>query len=274
MNTRSFIAPPGAARELALCVLAGWAAFIAIPLALGGIGLGWDALNHHVYLGWVAESPRFDRDLSAAQNQAYQYPYLYWPMYKLVQAGVSGRVAGVVLDSLYVPLLPALWVVAHVLVPGRNWEALAMRVLAVALSFLSGVVLAHFDSTGNDLLAAVPFVWSVALALLAWDGARPAWFTPRRLVVLSGLAAGVAVACKLSNGPLALVLPIAWAWAGAGGWRERAANVLWAGAATVAAFLVLYGYWGWQLWEHFGNPVYPMYDGRFAPLRRWLGFPG
>lgn len=274
MTMRLPLAPPNPARELAFCVLVGWAVFIAIPLALGGIGLGWDALNHHVYLGWVAESPRFDRDLNAAQNQAYQYPYLYWPMYRLVEAGVSGRVAGVILDSLYVPLLPALWIVARVLVPGRDWEAVAMRLLAVVLAFLSGVVLAHFDSTGNDLLAAVPFVWSVALALLPWDAQRPAWLTVRRLMVLSGVAAGCAVACKLSNGPIALVLPIAWAWAGTGGLRVRLANVLWAGTATIAVFLLLYGYWGWQLWVHFGNPVYPMYDGRFAPLRQWLGMPG
>lgn len=272
MRTAAF-RPPGSATELALCVLAGWAIFISIPLALGGIGLGWDALNHHVYLGWVAESPRFDRDLNAAQNQAYQFPYLYWPMYKLVQAGVSGSLAGVVLDSLYVPLLPALWIVAHVLVPGRTWEALAMRVLALVLAFLSGVVLAHFDSTGNDLLAAMPFVWSVALALLPWDQDRAAWFTQRRLMLLSGACLGAAVACKLSNGPLALVLPIAWAAAGSG-WRGRVANVLLAGVATIAVFLLLYGYWGWQLWEHFGNPVYPLYDGQFAPLRRWLRVPG
>lgn len=33
--------------------------FVSVPLAQGGLGLGSDALNHHVYLGWTAQQHRF-----------------------------------------------------------------------------------------------------------------------------------------------------------------------------------------------------------------------
>ena len=71
--------------------------FVSIPLSLGEIGISWDALNHHIYLGWTAEHPRFDKDFVAAGYQAYQFPYLYWPVYKLAAGGWSGAAAGVVL---------------------------------------------------------------------------------------------------------------------------------------------------------------------------------
>src|SRR5206468_634433 len=41
--------------ELGGITLLAWLALASIPFALGGIGLGWDALNHHIYLGWVAQ---------------------------------------------------------------------------------------------------------------------------------------------------------------------------------------------------------------------------
>jgi hypothetical protein len=54
--------------------------------------------------------------------------------------------------------------------------------------------------------------------------------------------------------------------------QERAARVLAAGLCLLAALVLVYGYWGWQLWSHFGNPMYPLYDHVFAPLRGLLGW--
>jgi hypothetical protein len=42
-----------------------------------------------------------------------------------------------------------------------------MRVAAVLLAFMSAVPLKMLESTGNDLLAAAPFLWAVALAFQA-----------------------------------------------------------------------------------------------------------
>jgi hypothetical protein len=263
--------PPSAIAELSTLLVVAWAAFVSIPLGLGGIGLSWDALNHHVYLGWIADRPRFDRDFLAASYQSFTYPYLYWPVYKLFQSGMSGQWAGVALVSVNILVVPPLWLLARVCVTERSWYGAVMRWLAVGLAFGSGVVLSLFDSTSNDLMAAIPLVWAIALALELGDTQRPVWLTGRRFVLLSGFCAGAAVAFKLSNGPLAILMPLLWGIPAAS-FKQRVANIAWGSAATLAGFCLLYGYWGWQLWSHYGNPMYPFYDHLFAPLRAWLGW--
>jgi len=246
-----------------------WAALISVPLGLGVIGISWDALNHHIYLGWTAERARFDRDLLAASYQAFQFPYVYWPVYKLATSGFSGAAAGVVLASLHAVAVPAVWLIARSCIPGPTGLDVLLRSLAVVLGFLSIVVLSLLDSTSNDLLAAIPLVWSVALALTAME------YAPSRrwlaCIAASGVLAGVSVAFKLSNGPLAVLCPVLWVFAGPG-WRRRLTAVLIGSAGAIAGFLLAYGYWGWQLWTHVGNPIYPFADGYFLPLRQWLGW--
>ena len=261
---RVWPAAPKAATELTLLMLTAWALLVAVPLLLGGLGLGWDALNHHIYLGWIGDGARFGHDFMAAAYQSFQYPYLYWPVYKLYEFRAPGPLAGAILASFNLVVVPALWLVGLRMVDERTWYGTAMRVIGVVLAFAWGVVLSHLDSTANDLLAAIPLVWAIALAL-AWPASRPRWASGA-----SGLLAGAAVAFKLSNGPLVLVMPLLW-MAGAAGWRRRLLHMAIAGTATILGFLMLYGHWGWQLWVHYGNPVYPFADGWFAKLRDAMG---
>jgi hypothetical protein len=142
----------------------------------------------------------------------------------------------------------------------------------VLLGLSGELFLSLLDTTAIDSLAAIPFVWAVALALVAAGGpAPPRWLSPPRAVMLSGLLAGLSVAFKFSNGPLALVLPLLWL-SGAGGWRGRTLQVARGCLALLAGFFLAYGYWGAQLWNHFGNPMYPFYDGWFAHLRALTGW--
>jgi hypothetical protein len=141
-----------------------------------------------------------------------------------------------------------------------------MRITAVVLGFSGELLLSLLDTTANDGLAAVPFVWAVALALLgAAPESRPAWLTPARCVALSGLTLGIAVAFKFSNGPLAVVMPLLWL-ACAQAWRGRVLQVVRAGAWSFAGFMLAYGWWGYMLWQHFGNPMYPFVLPGFALL--------
>lgn len=266
------IGPAALRWELPIVCLLAWLALISIPLSQGAIGLSSDALNHHIYLGWIAESPRFEQDFLAVSYQAYQFPYLYWPIYKLATSGWSGAWAGVVIATLHLAAVPPVWMLARSCMPGRTTFDMAMRVLAVIMAFLTAVVLSLLDSTSNDLLATIPFLWALALALEPAHPGHPRWLKPAHVVVLSGLLAGVAVACKLSNGPLAVLFPGLWIATTAGGWNVRLRLTIAGCAAILAGYVLVYGYWGTQLWSHFGNPIYPFYDHLFSPLRKMAGW--
>jgi len=270
-TSRARAIAPGA--ELALVMVLAWGGLVGFSLSEGGMRLSWDALNHHIYLGWIAQHLRFDRDFMAAGYQSLQFPYLYWPVYLLAVGGAGARTASVVLATLHVAAVPAVWLIARTCIKGSDAASSALRVMAVALAFLSGVVLSLFDATSNDLLAAIPLVWALAFALQAVDSGCTAP-AALRLVGWSGFLAGASVALKLSSGPIAILLPLFWAFAGPGGHRPRAFRVALGCAATAAGFILTYGYWGWQMWQHFGNPVYPFYDNVFAPLRTLLGWQG
>jgi hypothetical protein len=252
-----------------LCAIA----FAAIPISEGGIGLSWDFLNHHVYLGWTAEHQRFDQDFLAAGYQALQYPYLYWPVYKLATLGASGLVAGLVLAALQLAGVPAVWMIARRCVDGSKWLDVTLRAMAVVLAFATGAIVSLLDVTSNDLMAAIPMVWAIALALEAIHAQTAGTRFPAAWVAVSGLLAGIAFAFKFSNGPIAILLPVLWAFS-ARNFALRLRNVIIGSAAVPSGVTLAYGYWGMLLWQHFGNPIYPFYDALFAPLRAWLGWSG
>jgi len=253
--------------ECVVLMASTWGALVMIPVALGGIGISWDALNHHIYLDWVAHESRFDRDFMPAAAQSLQYPYLYWPVFLLARAEVSGVTAGVVLATLNWTGAPAVWLISRLVIPGGDVYAISMRAMAVTLAFLSPVVLSLFDSTSNDLLATVPLIWSVTLALYVRGLQSPT--SQLRMVAASGVLAGISVAWKLSNGPMAILLPLLWI-AGCGSPALRWRAVMVGSGSLLIACVLTYLPWGLMVWRHIGNPIYPFCDACFEPLRTWL----
>jgi hypothetical protein len=254
--------------EIWISWLFAWIALAAVPVLRGESSIIWDTLNHHIYLGWIAFHPRFDRDFLAAGWQAFEYPYLYWPAYKLAASGASGVAAGVVFAFLQSLAVPPVWLISRSVCPGERAEDVALRFLGVALALAGGLTLSLVDTSSNDVLAGVPLLWAIALGLIANDELIP---DARRstLIAFSGLCAGISVAFKLSNGPLALVLPLLWIWS-PGPWRPTVLRALMGCMLTVTGCLAAYAPWGWTMWHQFGNPVYPFADGSFDAVRAWV----
>lgn len=255
--------------ELAAIVLLCVAAAAAMAWTAGGFGWSWDALNHHVYLGYVAEQPRWDRDVVAASYQSYQHPYLYWPVYRLSLLTWPGVWVGALWSAAQAALtVPALWWLSRQLMPPLEPRALAVaaRAAACAMGAASAIVLNAVDTTSNDLLASLPLLW----ALVLYDPDRG----PGRAAA-AGVLTGASAALKLSNAVLALPLLLVWA-----GWllvaRARAGStvastgtplpvaLLLPGIGAAIGFTFVYAPWGWQLWQATGNPFYPLAGAWFG----------
>lgn len=240
---------------------------ILLPALGGGMGLSWDAINHHIYLGWIADRVRFDLDFWAASTQSFQFPYLYWPAYKLYSSGAGAIEAGIVLAAIQCTCVPAVWMLARVCVPEHSWFGTSMRVIAMAMAFVSSVVLSMFNTTANDLLSAIPLLWGIAIAsaIFLTDDKKPRVIFRRYLLV--GVLCGISVAFKLSNGPVAVFVPLLFLL------KREAERVNFVGAfvtyvALLLGFGLTYAPWGWELATQFGNPVFPMFNGIFTGAGR------
>lgn len=238
------------------------AILMLIPALGGGMGLSWDAVNHQIYLGWIADSTRFDLDVWAAATQSFQFPYLYWPAYKLYSSGASALEAGVILAALQCTCVPAVWMLARVCVPEHSWFGTSMRASAMAMALASSVVLSMFNTTANDLLAAVPLIWAIAFASMTFlNDAKPR--STMALYLLVGVLCGVSVAFKLSNGPVAVSVPLLFVIK-AHGRRLHLAPALAAYVAMLFSFGLTYAPWGWELASRFGNPIFPLFNSTFV----------
>jgi hypothetical protein len=218
----------------------------------------WDALNHHVYLGLIAEQPRWSLDLMAPGSQVYQHPYLYWPIYKIAQMNASGVVVAMVWTATQAALvLPPVWLLAHRWIDTQNlppWEATSLRAVACVLAFMNSVLLYGLGLSSNDLLASLPLLWAVALQASRSRSNGLAW----------GCAAlwGASTALKWSNG---LMIPVLLFW----WWQTDRPHLglrraLFLAAGAVIGFGLVYLPWGLQLWAVEGNPFYPYFDRLFA----------
>lgn len=233
-----------------------------VPALGGGVGLSWDAVNHQIYLGWIADRMRFDLDVWAAATQSFQFPYLYWPVYKLYSSGASAIETGVVLAALQSTCVPAVWVLARACVPDYSWFGTVMRATAMAMAFASSVVLSMFNTTANDLLSAVPLIWSMAIASMTLLSDEKDRSTLGRYLLVGALC-GMSVAFKLSNGPVAISVPLLFLIK-LDGRRVHFAGALVAYVAMILGFGLTYAPWGWELATRFGNPIFPLFNALFV----------
>jgi hypothetical protein len=237
------------------CLAAGMAA--GSILSEGHWAWSWDALNHHIYLGLISESLRWDLDVAAASVQTYQYPYLYWPVYRISLLPITGAQAGMLWAVFQVLMVvPPVWLCSFHLLPsdGRTAQAIFERSAACALALSSIVVMAAIGTTSNDLMAAVPLLWAVALMA-----------APRTSDRRAGAAAalwGISTAFKWSNG-LAIPLLLFWWWQSEPS-RSRLNRAGCLAFGAVAGYAVTYAPWGWQLWHVTGNPFYPFFGSWFG----------
>ncbi len=240
--------------------------FVFLALIFGGLVSvrfkqdgSWDLLNYHFYNAYALLEGRMGRDLWVAGMQTYFNPLLDVPYYVLSRLWLPGYprlvafVAGLPFGGLIV-LVP--WAAAAIW-PARDFGAL-WRIGAASLIGLTGTTLTSvIGSTSGDIPTAVLVMIGLLAALRGLDDA-PSW---PRACAFAGLATGLAAGLKLTNvfySPAIALAVLACAppcrrLAGAGAFV----------AGWGAGFLPPELWWGARLWQLYGNPVFPLFNGVF-----------
>jgi hypothetical protein len=196
-------------------------------------------------------------------------------VYQLTQMHVDGWLAGSVWALLHATVCLPLWSIASQLIVGNSISAAFFRMVSVLFGVGNILVLRAPETSGNDVLAALPWLVGLAVGLGGFTSREGATTVERSWgrTLLCGLLGGCSVALKLSNGALVVFLPFVCAFLSRT-WKLRVQHFLVCLMAVVLGFTLLYGWWGWQLWLQFGNPLFPFGDSLFEPIRLILGWKG
>jgi len=239
-----------------------------VPLLLGLLSValgqddGWDMRNYHLYNVYALFNGRMDLDISPAGFQTYFNPALDIPYYVLTQWLPPKAVAFIfgVAHGLNFILVLA---IARLMLPRDAGPRLP--VLLALAGVLGAGFLAELGNSMGDNLTALLVLAPLYMLLRDWD--RPTLAA----AVAAGLLMGLGTGLKLTNAGFALALCIAMLLMPGAFWqRVRAAFVF--GLGVLAGMAASAGWWWWEMWQRFGNPLFPQFNDIFkSPLAQPLG---
>lgn len=265
------------------------------PLGFGMLALylgqdaNWDLRNYHFYNAYAFVHGRLGFDIAPAQTPTYYNPLLHVPFYYLVTY-LPPRAVGFVLGALQGLNLPFLYRIARPLIHVAKPCNAALTTLIIALlGTLGAANISEVGTVFGDNIISVLVLGALWLMVskrhqLAAQ-ARIAAATALGAGLLTGLAVGLkqpTAVYGLGLGMAVLALPLPW--------PRRLMLVLAFGVGGFVGLASTGGYWLYEMWLHYGNPLFPYFnnvfhspmasladyrDVRFLPQgwREWLFFP-
>ena len=236
----------------------------------------WDLQNYHLYDPWALLHARLGLDYYAAGYQSYFNPLADLPYFilKCVIAPAWPRLVALLAGIPYGIMIFLVLGLSSRFVRGRKMIFIAALLGLTGTTTLSEIGTSYDDILVTDFLLA-------AMVCLLQEGTYPA--------LAAGLLAGIGIALKLTAGVFALPLAL-YLMALPPPPAVRVSRLVAFTLAGAGGFLIAYGWWGWRLWQHFGDPFYPMFgslfpspwampitgqDTRFFPKTtlQWLAYP-
>jgi hypothetical protein len=226
-----------------------------------GQDAGWDTLNYHVYNPYAFLTDRINIDLAPAQLQSYFSPVIDLPVYWLIQqmrpwlvgfwvGGFQG------LNAFLVFLL------ARLLLSTGNTMPLWTPLWLASLGCLNASFVAQLGTAAGDSSSSVFVILALYLACL-WHRSMAQHHAPSHLwAVWIGLLMGLAVGLKLTNAPFGLAMALVLVLLPTSP-ADKMRQILLFGLSALSSFMLVSGWWFYQVWIKFGNPLFPQFNGLF-----------
>ena len=220
-----------------------------------GQDANWDQLNYHLAVPALLLHGQLWNSVAPAGIQSYFNPLIFLPGYWVVTHLPPIAASLVFASEQAVAFMIAGWICLTLAPP--TGEGRLMAVGGFVLCLTSPMTLSEAGTTDTDVLTAIPVLLAYFL-IMTRESAR----SPLRNCLFAGILLGAAGALKLTNLMFVFGVP-GFLLAGTQPWRQRLALLIATAAATIAAFLLLATWWHLQLWQRFGNPVFPYYNNIF-----------
>jgi hypothetical protein len=249
------------------------AALLVVSVALAWIAAlrlqqdaNWDLQNYHFYDPWAWLGRRsLDWDIAAAQLQTFHNPLADVPFYLLVAAGTDPRL---ITAWLALPTGIAAYCFVRVawrlFADLRDAQRIGATLAATAIGFTGAMGVGQLGSTTDEWLVSAFTIASLGLLLRATSTSPRARTTSS---LLAGLLMGIASGLKLTAATYAVGLCVAIVARRALN-RDDARAALAYCAGVAGGLVAALGPWCYQLWSHFGNPLFP-YGNRWFRSPWW-----
>jgi hypothetical protein len=246
--------------------------FVALAVGAYAVFLGqdknWDLQNYHLYNPYALFNDRLAIDLAPAGLQSWFSPMLD-SVYFIAINHLHPKLVAFLLGAIQGLNFLLIFKIASRVLEDQRHHTLYALFLALA-GILTVGFQAEIGSTMHDSLTALFPLWSLWLVLVAIDSLGTAnQQHVDKLMIAAGAIAGIGIALKLVTAIYALplcvallVLPVTW--------PRRIRFCLVFGFSTLLALFLVGGYWMWEMWTTFGNPLFPQFNhifkGEMAPF--------
>lgn len=244
-------------------------AHLLVPIVFGVVVLvlgqdaNWDLKNYHFYNPYAFLNGRMDRDIAPAQLQTYFNPLLHVPFYLAIThwpARLVGFVLGVIQGVNFI-LLFAIARRIMPLQPGSHRFAICLLVSLMGL--FGAATLSQAGTMMGDNVVSILVLGSMLTVLRQQDSlCKGKWPTAALVGSMAGFLVGIAVALKLTVAVFAIGL-CCGLFALFASFGRRLSIAFLFGCGTILGILIAGGFWFYELWDRFGNPVFPFFNGLF-----------
>jgi len=226
-----------------------------------GQDAGWDTLNYHVYNPYAFLTDRINIDLAPAQLQSYFSPVIDLPVYWLTQH-VRPWLAGFWVGGFQGLNAFLVFLLARLLLSTSNTVPLWTPLWLASLGCLNASFVAQLGTATGDSSSSVFVLLGLYLACL-WQQEMTQLLAPsHRWTVWIGLLMGLAVGLKLTNAPFGLAMALVVVLLPTSP-ADKMRKLLLYGLSALGSFALVSGWWFYQVWIKFGNPLFPQFNGFF-----------
>lgn len=238
------------------------------PLYCGVLALclgqdaNWDLRNYHFYNAYAFLHQRLDYDVAPAQVATYYNPLFYIPFYETVLR-LPPMLVGFLLGALQGLNFPLLLAIVRNVMAGEPatpwWRGLLIALIGV----LGAANISELGTMFGDNLTSLLILGALWLLLanfrkLTCPGGPGALLPVITAGIMIGLAAGLkqpaaAFAVGWCVAMLFLPLPVSQ--------RIKLAFVF--GVGVLAGIAGSGGYWLYEMWSRYGNPLFPYFNHIF-----------
>jgi len=238
------------------------------PLYCGVLALclgqdaNWDLRNYHFYNAYAFLHQRLDYDVAPAQVATYYNPLFYIPFYETVLR-LPPMLVGFLLGALQGLNFPLLFAIVRNVMAGEPATPWWRGFLIALIGVLGAANISELGTMFGDNLTSLLILGALWLLLanfrkLTAPGMPGALLPVITAGIMIGLAAGLkqpaaAFAVGWCVAMLFLPLPLAQ--------RIKLAFVF--GVGVLAGIAGSGGYWLYEMWSRYGNPLFPYFNHIF-----------